>query len=78
MMGKYVGKCIQGPLAGKMLVHWSKTYELLKPAMVLSSLFNRDGDNIIPVFIGRYHLNDFEMWMWHETGEGKAMRTLEG
>lgn len=76
-MEKFYGECVGGPLNEKWLVHWSKSYPLLRPMMACTFPFSERAP-IIPVTIGEYKLNDYQQWHWWPTKEGQAMETLLG
>lgn len=72
-MAQYTGQCVGGPDDGKQMTHWSKSKEYLSPLPTFS--MDEDAD-VQTVKVGEYRLNDFGQWHWHETAEGKAVRTL--
>ena len=74
-MDKFYGDCVGGPLDKKSLVHWAKSYEIFRPMMSFTFPLS---ENVIPVKIGEYKLNDYQQWHWWPTPEGKAMDVLIG
>lgn len=67
-MARFEGKCVGGPLDGKMLVHWSKHKEI----------FRALPEFVDHIKMGEYRINDFGQWHWHATKEGKAADVLFG
>lgn len=67
-MAQFEGKCVGGPLDGKMLAHWAKSKEYFRGLPVEQDYIK----------MGEYRLNDFGQWHWHETKEGKAADVLFG
>ena len=68
----FTGKCIGGPHDGQMMEHWSKRKKFFRPT--ITSLLN---DEIRTIEIGEYRLNDFGIWHWWPTEEGRALEVLD-
>ena len=71
-MKSFTGRCVGGPHDKQMMEHWSRRKKFFRP--MVTSILNHE---VRTVQVGEYVLNDFKIWHWWATEEGRALEILD-